>query len=132
MIRWAGEKDYPAISEMLSDEGISFDEQKHETYPTWVCDDDGEIVGFYSLKLIGDIPAIQHLCVKRGKRLGARVVRAMLHFFKNWCRDNGQKYVYVHADKDKPRVKKAIEYYFKVKPHYEVDKRYWYLLTIGG
>ncbi len=132
MIRWATEGDYPACSEMLTAEGIPPEEQCYEKRPTWVYDDNG-IAGFLTMTIVNNRPAIQHICVRRDMRLpGAKVVRELLRFFKDRCRATGNDRAYAHADKDKPATKKAIEYYFKVKPYAEDDKRHWYFLKIGG
>jgi hypothetical protein len=131
LIRWAVASDYPALSDMLTAEGIPPDQQVHSKWGTWVCDNGYEVIGFYTLNIVNNRPAIQHLCVRRDSR-NPKVIREMMHHLIQWCVDNKHDHIYIHADKDKPDVKRAIEYYFKVKPFYQTDTRWWYFLTIGG
>jgi len=134
MIRWAEDKDYLACSEMLTIEGVPLDGQMHRTLPTWVCEEDGEILGFYTLSIINNRPAIQHVCVKRESRKHPRIIRELMKHLIEWCVRNGHDHVYAHARKDKEGVKRAIEYYFKAKSYHYDDKKelYWYFLTIKG
>jgi hypothetical protein len=133
MIRWASERDYPSCSDMLVTEGIPEEQHRYEQWPSWVYEDEKGIAGLITINIVNGRPSLQHLCIQRSRRHGGiRIVRDLLRWFKQKCAESGNSHAYAHADKDKPHIKRAIEYYFKVKPYYDSEKRYWYFLTIRG
>lgn len=127
MIRTFKPEDSRSICDMLMAEGITQDQMAFLDNETWVYDD-GSIKGFYTVKMEGVFPHLQHFCIDRNSR-GGQVARALIAHFKETFKMFNKKIINSPVNND--FVDKVIRRYFKVGEPYSVDKEHRFYL-VGG
>lgn len=118
------------ITSMLAAEGIEPDQMRHRDFETHVLEN-GNIIGFFTIRREWNLPSLQHFCIKKKYRAyGAKAIR-LVKAFQSVVLSRGFSTAIIHADKSKPRLGKLIEHYFKNHKLYaETEDRFWYLVNI--
>ena len=127
MIRPYDLQDDVCLSSMLTQEGIAPDKMRHRDHPTWCAEENGEVVGFYTVRLSEPAPYLQHFCVKAGSRYG-RVSRELMQHLKLFL---DYRPFTVHVKKGKDKLKRGVEAYFRAKPYAETEDRFWYFVGVS-
>ena len=121
--------DDEAIKSMLNKEGIIEEDMAFGQYPTYILEDKDEPIGFITIKEEHGYPSLQHLCVRADRRM-ITPARLLIKMFRYIGRLWGGKKGIIHIKHDSARLKKLIEYYFKVKPYATENERYWYFVNL--
>lgn len=119
--------DKEVLTRMLRDEDVPYLEMVFNEHPTMVLLDNGETIGFFTLKTTHNIPMLQHFCIKQNKRNFYRAL-FLVKCFKKVAKELGFKAVIMNSNKD--YLSKLIEWCFHVKPYDFTDTRTWYLVKI--
>lgn len=111
---------------MLDKEGIVEEEQVYDKMATWVLEDRGDILGFFSFNFNQDPPLLRHFCTKRCKRrmFNARMI---LRGIKALMKDVGKKKMEIMVDKK--YLMDLIEYYFRTPSHRKSENRFYHYLV---
>ena len=120
-------RDKEAIIDMLATEGIPRDEMVFEQCLTYIMKDQGETIGFFSIRQEHGLPSLQHFCVNRAHR-SAKNARLLVKAFEYIIREMGFRKAILHGCQY--YVKKLIEYYFKCKPYAFKGERAYYLVEV--
>jgi hypothetical protein len=118
-------KDDDAVTAMLAMEGIDLEKMQHHTWATCCAEENGEVIGFFTIRHEWGIPSLQHFCVHPLHRNG-KVSRAMMRRVKELV--GGQMIVSIYKGAD--WIKKLVESYFRTKPYAEGNGKHWYLVEV--
>lgn len=122
------DSDNETITAMLTAEGIEQDRMRHKHFETHVLEN-GEILGFFTIREERGVPSLQHFCIKKKYRSNKNA-RLLAKFFKAVVMRKGSLFAIVHAVRNKPCLKRLIEFYFKAKPYAETENKFWYLVKV--
>lgn len=111
---------------MLGSEGIETDRMQHGHFKTYCAEENGVIVGFFTLRKEWGIPSLQHFYVVPSHRDG-KVSRQMMRAIR---RQMGSSSLIVHVVKGKDWLKRLVEGYFRATPYGETSDKYWYLVEV--
>ena len=120
------------LGEMLLTEGLEPDEMEYVTGETFVAEDyDGNIVGFYTYKMEGVFPHLQHYCTDAKYRDGTlQIARVLIRDFRRKIKDLGYKKAIINSPKCKRKIGRLIQWYFKAEPYGADDGHKFYLVEV--
>lgn len=123
MIRLMKPRDSDALFEMLEAEGIEPHRMTYDIFPTCCLVENGEVIGFVTMRTEHGFPSVQHFCVKRGKRNAARARQLARHTL--WWADGT---FIMHVRKGQDRVKRLLEAYWDATPYGDTEDKHWYIV----
>ncbi|MEE8382227.1 MAG: GNAT family N-acetyltransferase [Thermodesulfobacteriota bacterium] len=120
------------IGLMLVTEGLEPEEMEFVTGNTFVAEDyDGSVVGFYTYKLEGVFPHLQHYCVDKDARDGTLdIARALIREFRRRMKSLGYAKAIINSPKCKRKIGRLIQWYFKAEPYGTDDAHKFFLVNI--
>lgn|SRR5574343_85153 len=122
------DSDIAILKKMLAAEDIPCSETSFMDNPTFICENDnGKIIGFFTIGEEHGFPSIRHFCVSREYRsaVNARILaKEMVEVLKKI------KPMKILAHAKKEYLQKIIEYYFKAKPYAVADDYNYYLIEV--
>lgn len=125
ILRHYQEEDKNILYEMGKEEGFTNLEMKFEDHPTMVLEENGKVIGFFTLKTAHKFPMLQHFCIKKENR-NVRNAFFLLKCFKKVIKELGFTKVIMFSDRES--LRKMIEWAFHVKPYAETKGLLWYLV----
>ena len=120
------------LGEMLLAEGLEPDEMEYVTGETFVVEDyDGKVIGFYTYKMQGVFPHLQHYCVDRSKRDGTLdIARILIRDFRRRIKELGYPKAIINSPKCKRKISRLIRWYFKAESYGADDGHKFYLVEV--
>lgn len=120
--------DYDTCLQMITEEGITdFGFHKKDTNETWIYEDDGQIKGFFSMRMFNGIPYLVHFVVAKACR-DFQTGWRMLMAFKDIIRERGAKEFYTNCPVSEHKRARVLSRLFRKKP-YAVEKGQYYWLV---
>jgi len=129
-MRKAKVEDYSTLYRFLSRVGIKPEGMGYIENQTWVEEEDGEIIGFFTYNYENNLPYVIHFYIvpeKRGLKTYNRIYKQLTTLFK----EEGQTVFVVNSDKDDERTRKFIEKYFRIKPYAEENNQHYFLVSFA-
>ena len=120
------------LGEMLLAEGLEPEEMEFATKETYVAEDNGKIVGFYSYKIEHDIfPHLQHYCVNQDSRDGTLdIARILIRDFRRRIKSLGYQKAIINSPKCKRKISRLIQWYFKINPYSADDEHKFFYVEV--
>ncbi len=117
---------------MLIEEGLEPEEMEYVSGETFVAEDyDGNILGFYTYKMEGDFPHLQHFCTNRDFRdRTLDVARILIRDFRRRMKSLGYAKAIINSPKCKRKIGLLIQWYFRAEAYGADNEHKFYLVTI--
>lgn len=125
MIRPYTEDDFKYIYLALKNEGLTEEEMSFEDDQVFIMD-----IGFFSFKERDEYPELMHFCVDKDKR-SMKSARQLLKAFRNIMLFKGYSFFIATAPKDKPYIKRLLEY-LKGKYYTSGKTEDYYIVPLFG
>lgn len=119
------------LGEMLLAEGLEPEEMEFATKETHVCVSRNKVVGFYTYKMEGFFPHLQHYCVAKESRDGTLdIARVLIKDFRRRIKGLGYPKAIINSPKCKRKISRLIQWYFKAEPYGADDGHKFFLVEI--
>ena len=129
MIRPYRDTDKALLSGWLTDASIAVEKQAHAEDETWVLEDDGQPVGFFTWRYEYCMPYLVHFIVRRESRCH-RLARELVRGFKDALRRVGHRQTVVNVPERMGDVARLVEVYFGAKPYAHSDGHIFFLVEV--
>jgi NADH:ubiquinone oxidoreductase subunit C len=114
---------------MLLAEGLANAELGFEGDGTWILEDEGELIGFFSLRTEHGYPYLTHFCVAKSKREHS-TARRLVAELKSLLKSRGHSRIIINVPTDNEYVVKMVTTYFRTQPYAERDAHKFFLTEV--
>jgi len=97
---------------------------------TWVVKNFGIIKGFFTLRLDGKFPMLQHFAIHRHFKTDIKLIYFLMRQARKRAKDLGFKHLVYQAPKDKPKVAQLLGFYTRKRPYAETNKAWWFITKV--
>lgn len=118
--------DASTLTAFMAAEGIAADKVLAATSPTFVLDEEGVVMGFFTLTMAHAVPHLVHFVIARAYRTAARA-RFLARAVRFLVRESGFPRWIMHARH--ARERRLIEYFWRTQPYALTDDRAFYVVT---
>lgn len=121
--------DRKEIEDMLIIEGIpdTYMCLDREGYVTYIMEEHGDMVGFFTIQIEEGILSLQHFCVKRSFR-NATNARKLIRGVMTVIKDMGYTKFVIHPEKD--YLDKICQHYFRKRPYAIQGVKSYYFVEV--
>lgn len=122
------DRDRDTLIAMVAEDGLDPDEFELDPDTTTIMQN-GKVLGFFTLHEEHGMPSVRHFFVGKSHRTPDNA-RWLVKGMRGSVIVKDHPQMIVHAVKDRPYIRKFVEYYFKVKPYAEDDKAWFYKVEV--